>query len=566
MTDQAVMTMYLVFIGEIPSEPEPTMTKGLTRGPRGSREDPPEHFQLPTYLGVDTNTLADVLACMQWGLETQEGEFLPFTLNIEKLNAFPLRSMVQAVDLTKEDPATHEHYDFNTVLTPKFVNTDLVLSSRLPHTVPEHLKQVYDALVSQKHQRCNFMLLTKEQLQTLTTRKMLGKAMIAQDDGLQEYAWKQHHGNFWWCMNPVDQYWGNFTATPEDCVKQCLWLDHKTFQIRHEISAEVTAAATTANDTSTTANDTHVLRVHHRHTPGAGTEPSTTWRYEENGGNQQAMPAVDNTKTQVFFFCFNIFARKIPPLEISRECPICNERKDELVAAACGHGFCSTCVATVEDASRNVKCPFCRAENSRDDMVSVQFPTETQEETGESSAPLSAWQERYPGVLEPTDPRQSQELLRWRAEHRGVFETLTWDARIRLQLHLEFPETWGAAASGVQQAQITFDAEAGAGASGSSAGAGASGSSAGAGASGSSGVQYDLCTICQCEFDGEERVSLPCCHEFHDHCITQWFDSQKTCPVCRQTGVRKRKISPASSPGDSREGDSKENPMVLGSP
>ena len=91
------------------------------------------------------------------------------------------------------------------------------------------------------------------------------------------------------------------------------------------------------------------------------------------------MPAV-NKNTQLFIMCFEIYAGDpIPPtsFEISTKCPICDYEKQEFVAAACGHAFCSTCVETVKDASRTVKCPFCRATHSRDDMVSVHFPAET---------------------------------------------------------------------------------------------------------------------------------------------------------------------------------------------
>lgn len=53
----------------------------------------------------------------------------------------------------------------------------------------------------------------------------------------------------------------------------------------------------------------------------------------------------------------------------------------------------------------------------------------------------------------------------------------------------------------------------------------------------------DDCTICQRGihfFGGPEK--LPCGHQFHAHCIEQWFDWKKkcahtqTCPLCRWTG------------------------------
>jgi len=47
----------------------------------------------------------------------------------------------------------------------------------------------------------------------------------------------------------------------------------------------------------------------------------------------------------------------------------------------------------------------------------------------------------------------------------------------------------------------------------------------------------DMCLVCHEEYgvSREKRVvALPCGHEFHGDCINQWFDREKTCPVCRK--------------------------------
>jgi len=43
------------------------------------------------------------------------------------------------------------------------------------------------------------------------------------------------------------------------------------------------------------------------------------------------------------------------------------------------------------------------------------------------------------------------------------------------------------------------------------------------------------CTICMQEFaDGDSVRGLPCNHQFHQLCIDQWLNSNKTCPVCKE--------------------------------
>lgn len=49
--------------------------------------------------------------------------------------------------------------------------------------------------------------------------------------------------------------------------------------------------------------------------------------------------------------------------------------------------------------------------------------------------------------------------------------------------------------------------------------------------------KYGLeCAICLLEFDGDHvlRLLTTCYHVFHQECIDLWFESHKTCPVCRR--------------------------------
>jgi len=42
------------------------------------------------------------------------------------------------------------------------------------------------------------------------------------------------------------------------------------------------------------------------------------------------------------------------------------------------------------------------------------------------------------------------------------------------------------------------------------------------------------CAICKEEFIISESVKqLPCCHSYHDTCITPWLETRNSCPVCR---------------------------------
>ncbi|XP_074033416.1 E3 ubiquitin-protein ligase goliath-like [Leptinotarsa decemlineata] len=44
----------------------------------------------------------------------------------------------------------------------------------------------------------------------------------------------------------------------------------------------------------------------------------------------------------------------------------------------------------------------------------------------------------------------------------------------------------------------------------------------------------DQCCICLGKLVGDLRI-LPCKHEFHSNCISQWLVGNDTCPLCRKT-------------------------------
>ena len=42
------------------------------------------------------------------------------------------------------------------------------------------------------------------------------------------------------------------------------------------------------------------------------------------------------------------------------------------------------------------------------------------------------------------------------------------------------------------------------------------------------------CAVCKDEFNiGEECLSMPCKHYFHDNCIKPWLKERNSCPICR---------------------------------
>ena len=42
------------------------------------------------------------------------------------------------------------------------------------------------------------------------------------------------------------------------------------------------------------------------------------------------------------------------------------------------------------------------------------------------------------------------------------------------------------------------------------------------------------CAVCKDEFNiGEECLSMPCKHYFHDNCILPWLKERNSCPICR---------------------------------
>lgn len=44
----------------------------------------------------------------------------------------------------------------------------------------------------------------------------------------------------------------------------------------------------------------------------------------------------------------------------------------------------------------------------------------------------------------------------------------------------------------------------------------------------------ERCTVCLEGYkDGERVLQFPCFHIFHGHCVTNWFNISKFCPICR---------------------------------
>ncbi|RWR73514.1 E3 ubiquitin-protein ligase RING1-like protein [Cinnamomum micranthum f. kanehirae] len=54
-----------------------------------------------------------------------------------------------------------------------------------------------------------------------------------------------------------------------------------------------------------------------------------------------------------------------------------------------------------------------------------------------------------------------------------------------------------------------------------------------------SGMPWDLsaagiCTVCMEEFGaGRGAKRMPCCHVYHDTCISTWLVIDRSCPLCR---------------------------------
>jgi len=41
----------------------------------------------------------------------------------------------------------------------------------------------------------------------------------------------------------------------------------------------------------------------------------------------------------------------------------------------------------------------------------------------------------------------------------------------------------------------------------------------------------NTCSICQDEM--QQPITLPCNHLFCEECVSEWFEREKTCPICR---------------------------------
>ncbi|XP_004510739.1 probable E3 ubiquitin-protein ligase RHY1A [Cicer arietinum] len=43
-----------------------------------------------------------------------------------------------------------------------------------------------------------------------------------------------------------------------------------------------------------------------------------------------------------------------------------------------------------------------------------------------------------------------------------------------------------------------------------------------------------MCCICLGDLSNGSKMTQPCSHVFHQHCINKWFNISKTCPLCRR--------------------------------
>lgn len=60
--------------------------------------------------------------------------------------------------------------------------------------------------------------------------------------------------------------------------------------------------------------------------------------------------------------------------------------------------------------------------------------------------------------------------------------------------------------------------------------------------------QRECCIIClECIDCVESCAGLCCKHIYHNHCITQWLEKSKTCPICRKRVIEPSVTSSSSS-------------------
>ena len=102
------------------------------------------------------------------------------------------------------------------------------------------------------------------------------------------------------------------------------------------------------------------------------TQNDTTYRVATNPSSEFALPLVDDAKTQVVIFRFDIDVgdAKASMFPFDAECQICMIRSENFKVAPCGHYACRACVDKIA-AGEKYKCPFCRDEARAASMVVV---------------------------------------------------------------------------------------------------------------------------------------------------------------------------------------------------
>ncbi|KAJ4920253.1 hypothetical protein JOQ06_021888 [Pogonophryne albipinna] len=62
-------------------------------------------------------------------------------------------------------------------------------------------------------------------------------------------------------------------------------------------------------------------------------------------------------------------AEKIALFESFLSCHVCSETFRDPVSLSCNHSFCSSCLQTFWEQSKNKNCPFCKRKSSKDLVV-----------------------------------------------------------------------------------------------------------------------------------------------------------------------------------------------------
>jgi hypothetical protein len=373
------LTMILMQIGQVDKEENdgtksmPIRPRSLGGGGGGGEEDvgggggggeedvPIQKENVPKCLyGCSTAHLADVMAQLNWALKDQDGNELAFTLDTASLKAFPGRIISQSVNLNNPNAKIDGklHYTSTTVLTPEFVGKDLTLDSTLGNVLDYNNPELARKLQNYDKPKITFMLLPIDQFERMQAKGDLFnviKAQVALNLPMGD-------GDDGWSLQADDQYWLSLMST-EQLLKRKSWAGEPTFRFEGEV---VAAEPIKPGEKS-------FLRIK-RETVVAQGGQSNTFVYCANPDNRQVLPLHNGDETQLWLHCFEVL---LAPNEVrtvynvTDECPICLQSKQQFCVLTCGHGVCATCKDDVADARKNVRCPVCRDHSSASNIVTV---------------------------------------------------------------------------------------------------------------------------------------------------------------------------------------------------